>query len=217
MSDNFFMIILGGLLATLYMVGISGALSVLFGAPLGILIAITKPQGLIEHVWLYRHLSIISNIIRSIPFIILVVAIIPLTRLLVGTSIGNNAAIVPLTLGAIPFVARIAENALYEIPDGLIEAGKSMGATPFQIIYRILLPEALPSLMNGITLMLITLVGYSAMAGTVGAGGLGYLAISYGYQRFDMPIMIATVAVLVVLVQLMQWSGDYFARRWKHD
>ncbi len=217
MSNNLFFILLNATLQTLYMVGFSALLSAFFGIPLGILLSTSKQGGLIEHSLLYRTLSGIVNIIRSIPFIILVVAIIPLTRLLVGTSIGNNAAIVPLTLGAIPFIARITENALSEISSGLIEAGKTMGANPMQIIVRILLPEALPALINGITLTLITLVGYSAMAGAVGAGGLGYLAISYGYEQFNAQIMLLTVVILVGLVQLFQWGGDHLSAKFKHN
>lgn len=217
MSSNLLLNIFNAFLQTLYMVGLSGAISVLLGIPLGVLLSVTRPAGLLEHKTCYRSVSAVVNIVRSIPFIILVVAIIPLTRLIVGTSIGNNAAIVPLALGAIPFVGRIVENALYEISLGLIEAGQAIGASPLQIICRILLPEALPNIINGITLTLITLVGYSAMAGVVGAGGLGYLAISYGYERFDVRVMLITVAILVVLVQVLQSGGDWLAKRFKHD
>lgn len=215
MSSSLMNAILYALLETLYMVGVSGAIAALLGIPLGVLLSVLKPGGLLEHKKLHRCLNAIANIIRSIPFIILVVAIIPLTRLIVGTSIGDNAAIVPLALGAIPFVARIVENALQEIHPGLIEAGQAMGASPLQIIIKILLPEALANMINGMTLTLITLVGYSAMAGVVGAGGLGYLAISYGYQRFDVRVMIITVVLLVVLVQLLQTTGDRLAKRFK--
>lgn len=215
MSSSLMNAILYALLETLYMVGVSGAIAALLGIPLGVLLSVLKPAGLLEHKKLHRCLNALSNIIRSIPFIILVVAIIPLTRLIVGTSIGDNAAIVPLALGAIPFVARIVENALQEIHPGLIEAGQAMGASPLQIIIKILLPEALANMINGMTLTLITLVGYSAMAGVVGAGGLGYLAISYGYQRFDLRVMIITVVLLVVLVQILQTTGDRLAKRFK--
>jgi D-methionine transport system permease protein len=215
MSSSLMNAILYALLETLYMVGVSGAIAALLGIPLGVLLSVLKPGGLLEHKKLHRCLNMMANIIRSIPFIILVVAIIPLTRLIVGTSIGDNAAIVPLALGAIPFVARIVENALQEIHPGLIEAGQAMGASPLQIIIKILLPEALANMINGMTLTLITLVGYSAMAGVVGAGGLGYLAISYGYQRFDLRVMIITVVLLVVLVQVLQTSGDRLAKRFK--
>jgi len=197
---------------TLYMVGVSGFLSVAIGLPLGVLLLTTRKHGLLESNLSHKILSIIINILRSIPFIILLVAIIPVTRLLVGTSIGTTAAIVPLTFSAIPFIARVVENALSEIPYGLIEAGLSMGATPAKIIMKILLPESLPAIFNGITLMLITLVGYAAMAGAVGGGGLGDFAIRYGYQRFETSTMIVTVVVLVLLVQVIQYSGDKLAR-----
>ena len=198
---------------TCYMVALSGFLAVLFGFMLGVALYMTKPNGLSSHPILYKLLSTMANIIRSIPFIILLVAVIPLTRLITGTSIGTTAAIVPLTIGAIPFVARVVESSLSEIGYGLIEAGLTMGATPMQIIFRILFPEAFPSLIKGITLMLIALVGYSAMAGAVGGGGLGDLAIRYGYQRFDVAVMIYTIIILVILVQLLQFSGDILAKK----
>lgn len=197
---------------TLYMVGVSGFLSVAIGLPLGVLLLTMRKHGLLENQFLHKLLSIFINIIRSIPFIILLVAIIPVTRLLVGTSIGTTAAIVPLTFSAIPFIARVVENALSEIPSGLIEAGLSMGATPTQIIMRILLPESLSAIINGITLMLITLVGYAAMAGAIGGGGLGDFAIRYGYQRFETSVMVMTVVVLVIVVQVIQYGGDKFSR-----
>lgn len=198
---------------TCYMVALAGFLAVLFGFMLGVALYVTKPNGLSSHPILYKFLSTIANVVRSIPFIILLVAVIPFTRVITGTSIGTTAAIVPLTIGAIPFVARVVESSLSEIGYGLIEAGLAMGATPMQIIFRILLPEALPSLIKGITLMLIALVGYSAMAGAIGGGGLGDLAIRYGYQRFDVAVMIYTIVVLVILVQLLQYSGDILAKK----
>ena len=198
---------------TCYMVALSGLLAVMFGFLLGVALFATKPNGLLTHPFCYKLLSSVANIIRSIPFIILLVAVIPLTRYITGTSIGTSAAIVPLTIGAIPFVARVVESALSEIGYGLIEAGLTLGATPIQIIVRILIPEALPALIKGITLMLIALVGYSAMAGAIGGGGLGDLAIRYGYQRFDVAVMIYTIIILVVLVQLLQFSGDILARK----
>lgn len=203
-------------LETLAMVGIAGALSVLLGLPLGILLLITRKNGLLEHIAFHTMISSIVNAIRSIPFIILLIAIVPLTRLIVGTSIGTSAAIVPLTIGAIPFVARIADNVLAEVPKGLIEAGIVMGATPLQIIYKILLPEALPGLINGVTVTLVTLVSYSAMAGAVGGGGLGDLAIRYGYQRFEVGVMITTVILLIALVQLIQSMGDSLSKHFSH-
>lgn len=191
---------------TLYMVFASTFIAVLLGLPLGTWVFITatlKPQRTIN-----RILNSIINITRSIPFIILLVALIPLTRYLVGTSIGVHAAIVPLALGAVPFFARLIDNAYQRLPHGLLDAGHSMGATIYQMIRHILLPEAKPMLFQAMTLTAITLVNYSAMAGTVGGGGLGDLAIRYGYQRFDVTVMIITVALLVIIVQLIQFIGD---------
>lgn len=200
---------------TLYMIAVSGVLSVLLGIPLGVLLYTTRARQILANPWLSRMMGGLTNIIRSIPFIILLVAIVPLTRLIVGTSIGTNAAIVPLTLGAIPFVGRMVENALMEVAPGLIEAGQAMGASAWQIIVKILLPEALPGIINGITVTLVTLVNYSAMAGAVGGGGLGDLAIRYGYQRFDVGVMVFTIAILIILVQWIQMTGDACARHYK--
>ena len=207
MSADAWVLLARSLWETCYMVAISGGLSFLFGIPLES--CYTSPGGRIkENKLINRLLGSVVNAGRSIPFIILMVAIIPLTRLLTGTSIGTTAAIVPLTVAAVPFVARIAEGALNEVPAGLVEAAQSMGATPFQIISKVLLPEARSGLVNGMTITLVTLVSYSAMAGAIGGGGLGDLGIRYGYQRFDGVIMIATVAILIVLVQLIQMLGD---------
>lgn len=195
---------------TVYMVLVSAFFAILLGLPLGTLLftsASVKP-----HPFIHRAIAGLINISRSIPFIILLVAIIPLTRLLVGTSIGINAAIVPLTLGAAPFFARLVDNVYKSLPSGLIEAGFAMGANTWQMVRHILLPEARPALIHAVTVTLITLVNYSAMAGTVGGGGLGDLAIRYGYQRFNPAIMLATVAILVVIVQLSQMAGDRLAR-----
>ena len=198
---------------TLYMVLASGAIAVLGGIPLGaILYATREGRPWARPTW-HNVLSIIVNITRSVPFIILMIALIPVTRFLVGTSIGVNAAIVPLAIGALPFYARLAESALNEVPFGLVEAGLAMGATPVQVLSRILFPEALPGLINGITITFIALIGYSAMAGTIGGGGLGALAINYGYNRFDIEIMFATVAVLIILVQALQMLGDWVVHR----
>lgn len=199
---------------TFYMVVVSSLFTVLLGLPLGTLMYASnriKPMPK-----LHKALSAFINMSRSVPFIILLVAIIPFTRLIVGTSIGINAAIVPLTLGAIPFFARLVDNVYQSLPTGLIETGYAMGASSKQIIFHILFPEARPALIHAITVTAITLVNYSAMAGTVGAGGLGTLAINYGYQRFDASIMIATVVVLIIMVQLTQMLGDYLARRCLH-
>lgn len=199
------------LLDTLYMIGIAGFLAVLFGVPLGIVLTITARGGLKQNLFLNRVLGFIVNAARSTPFIILMVAIIPLTRAIAGTSIGTTAAIVPLTLAALPFMGRVVEVALREVDSGVIEASKAMGASPFQIVFRVMLPEALPSLIAGVTLMLINLVGHSAMAGALGAGGLGHVAIHFGHQRFQGDVMLATVAILIVLVQIVQNSGDFIA------
>ncbi|PHQ78282.1 MAG: methionine ABC transporter permease [Coxiella sp. (in: Bacteria)] len=195
---------------TLEMVFVSTFFAIAAGVPLGELLVITRDPYFSQQVVVHRSLSIFVNIVRSVPFIILLVVIMPLTRLLVGTSIGTAAAMVPLAISAIPFFARIVESAIKEVPDGLKEAAVSMGASPFQIIARVLLPEALGSLVRGTTLTVITLIGYSAMAGVQGGGGLGDLAIRYGYQRFDVGVLIGTVIVLIVMVQLVQWCGDRF-------
>ena len=208
MSADSWALLARSLWETIYMSGLSGLMSFVFGIPLGVLLYITRPGRFMASPALNMVLGAIVNATRSVPFIILMVAIIPFTRMLVGTSIGTTAAIVPLTLAAIPFVARIAEGAINEVPGGLIEAAQAMGATPLQIINRVLLPEARAGLINGMTITLVMLVGYSAMAGAIGGGGLGDLGIRYGYQRFDGVIMLATVVVLIVLVQLIQSAGD---------
>ncbi|HAU9850519.1 TPA: ABC transporter permease [Legionella pneumophila] len=199
---------------TLYMVFFSTLFAVLLGLPLGILLY--SSSRIKPNIKLNKILSALINIFRSIPFIILLVAIIPFTRLIVGTSIGINAAIVPLTVGATPFFARLVDNVLQSLPPGLIETGYSMGANTRQIILHIILREAQSGLIHSITVTAITLINYSAMAGAVGAGGLGTLAINYGYQRFNAGIMIATVIVLIILVQLIQMVGDYLAKRCTH-
>lgn len=213
MSNPALNLLFNGTLETLYMTVVAGIIALLGGIPLGVLLLTTQKNGILEQVVGYRLLAITINTIRSIPFIILLIAVIPFTRLLVGTSIGTIAAMVPLSIAAIPFMARIVESALREVPDGLIEAGLAMGASPIQIIRNILLPEAMPTMIKGTTIMLISLVGYSAMAGAVGGGGLGSVAINYGYQRFDVTIMITTIVILVILVQCIQFLGDYFANR----
>lgn len=199
---------------TLYMVFASTLFAVILGLPLGTWLyssARIKPN-----LSLYRLLSGLINVTRSIPFIILLVAIIPFTRLVVGTSIGTNAAMVPLTLGATPLFARLVDNVYQGLSVGLIETGQAMGASSWQMIRHIILPEALPGLIQAVTVTAITLVNYSAMAGTVGGGGLGDLAIRYGYQRFDAMVMLTTVFILVIIVQLIQQAGDHLARRFTH-
>lgn len=204
------------LLETLYMVAISTLFAVLFGLPLGILLVITSPGNIKPKEWLNKLLGTIVNIGRSIPFIILMVAIIPFTRLLVGTSIGTSAAIVPLSIAAIPFVARVTEQSLREVDNGVVEAAQAMGANTWQIIFKVLLPESLSSLIRGFTITAVNLIGYSAMAGAIGGGGLGDLAIRYGYQRFRGDVMLATVIVLVILVQAVQSLGNFIALRFDH-
>ena len=213
MSSAMFDLILQATLDTLYMVAVSGVIATLLGLPLGVMLFFTRPRQILAMPVLNQVLGIITNIGRSIPFIILMVAIIPFTRMLVGTSIGINAASVPLTIAAIPFVARLIEGALNEISPGLIESAQSMGATPWQIITKVLIPEARGGIITGLTITLVTLVSYSAMAGAVGGGGLGDLGIRYGYNRFNPTIMLITVVILVVLVQGFQSLGDYLVRK----
>lgn len=201
---------------TLTMVLVSGAIGLALGIPLGVVLFISKPGQIKERALLNKALGTVVNIGRSIPFIILIVSIIPLTRLLVGTSIGTMAAVVPLAIGATPFIARLVEGALMEIPSGLVEAARAMGASPLQIIVKVMLPEALPGIINGITITLVTLVGYSAMAGAVGGGGLGDVGIRYGYQRFDGTVMLVVVAILVLLVQVIQSVGERLVRATDH-
>ncbi|AIA75940.1 MULTISPECIES: methionine ABC transporter permease [Halomonadaceae] len=213
MSSAMFDLILQATLDTLYMVAISGVIATLLGLPLGVMLYVTRPRQILAMPALNQVLGIVTNIGRSIPFIILMVAIIPFTRMLVGTSIGINAASVPLTIAAIPFVARLIEGALNEISPGLIESAQSMGATPWQIITKVLIPEARGGIITGLTITLVTLVSYSAMAGAVGGGGLGDLGIRYGYNRFNPTIMLITVVILVVMVQGFQSLGDYLVRK----
>lgn len=216
MSDQMIQLFITATGETLYMAFLAGLISALVGIPLGVLLYITAPNKFLAHKSLNLALGTIVNVGRSIPFIILVVAIIPFTKLLVGTFIGNTAMIVPLSVSAIPFVARMVEGALSEVPTGLIEAAQSMGATSTQIITKVLLPEAIPGIIHALTVTLIALIGYSAMAGAVGAGGLGKVGIAYGYQRFNPEVMIYTVIILVVLVQAIQMAGDFLARKMNH-
>ena len=198
---------------TMYMVAVSSFLSAFFGIPLGVLLLVTDKGHILENAAINKPLGAVVNMLRSIPFIILKVAIIPLTRIIAGSSIGTTAACVPLTLAAIPFAGRLVETALKEVPFGLVEAAQSMGASPFQIIYKVLVPEALPTIIDSMTNVIVNLISYSAMAGAIGGGGLGDLAIRYGYQRFRLDVMLATIAILVIVVQLIQSLGNYLARR----
>ena len=198
---------------TIYMVALSMAISTAIGVPLGVLLHITSKGEILDAPMVNRTVGAVVNAVRSIPFIILMVAIIPLTRLIVGSAIGTTAAMVPLVIASVPFIGRQVETSLREVPHGLIEAALSMGATPMQIISRVLLPESMPSIVSQLTTVIIALVGESAMAGAIGGGGLGDLAIRYGYQRFRPDIMIATVVILIVLVQLVQFAGNSLAAR----
>lgn len=198
---------------TVYMVAVSMIVASAIGIPLGVLLLATGKNQVLELGIANKTLSFIVNCVRSIPFIILMVAIIPFTRLIVGSSIGTTAAIVPLIIASIPLIARLVETSLREVPYGLIEAALSMGATPYQIIRRVLLPEAMPSIVAQLTTVIIVLIGESAMAGAVGGGGLGDLAIRYGYQRFNPEVMLATVIVLIVLVQVIQFLGNMLAKK----
>lgn len=195
---------------TIYMVLISTLIATVLGIPLGVLLMVTDKGQILQNDILNKILSTIVNIFRSIPFVILLIVLMPFTRLIVGTSIGTTAAIVPLSVAAIPFMGRLTETALREVDRGVIEAAQAMGASPFQIVVKVLIPEALPSIVSGITITAINLIGYSAMAGVIGGGGLGDLAVRYGYQRFMIDIMLWTVAILIAMVQLTQLIGDFF-------
>jgi D-methionine transport system permease protein len=216
MSQTILSLLLKASLETIYMVAVASIIAALVGLPLGVLLYITRKGNILAKRGIHQSLAALVNMTRSIPFIILMIAVIPFTRFIVGSSIGTNAAIVPLSLAAMPFIARVVENALLEINNGLIEAALSMGATPWQIIKKVLLPEAFPSIINGLTLTIVSLVGYSAMAGAVGGGGLGDLAIRYGYQRFDVGVMLATIVIMIILVQAIQSCGDILVRRFMH-
>ena len=198
---------------TIYMVFVSMAIATAIGVPLGVLLHTTETGQILAAPAFNRAISTVVNTVRSIPFIILLVAIIPFTRLIVGSAIGTTAAMVPLVIAAVPFIGRQVETSLKEVPSGLIEAAESMGASPAQIVWRVLLPEAMPSIVAQLTTTLIALVGESAMAGAVGGGGLGDLAIRYGYQRFRPEVMVATVIILVILVQAVQFVGNRIATR----
>ncbi|RCW22042.1 D-methionine transport system permease protein [Ciceribacter lividus] len=201
------------LLQTLQMVAAAGFIGTLVGLPMGIFLATSGRGELFEAPLTNRIVGLVVNALRSTPFIILVVAIIPLTRFITGTSIGTIAAIVPLTISTIPFIARLIEAAIREVDKGLIEAARAMGATPFQIVVKVLLAEAKPGITLALTLTVVSLIGYSAMVGAVGGGGLGDLGIRYGYQRFMPEVMLAVVVVLILLVQAVQSAGDALARR----
>lgn len=208
MSEQVIKLLITGTLDTLQMTVISTIMAMIIGIPLGVVLVVTSKGHILENAALNKILGAIVNAIRSIPFIILMVAIIPFTRMVVGTSIGTTAACVPLTLAAIPFLARLVETSIKDIQFGVIEAAQSMGASPFQIIRKVLLPEALPTIIDNVTVLIVNLIGYSAMAGAIGGGGLGDIAIRYGYQRFQGDIMLATIIILIIMVQVIQMIGD---------
>jgi len=201
-----------GFIDTLYMTLVSSALAYLLGLPLGVILAVTDKNGLKPRTWLNSILGVIINLLRSVPFLILCVAVIPVTRFITGTSLGPTATIVPLVIGAAPFIARMVESSLKEVDKGVIEAAQSMGASPFEVIWKVLLPEARPSLILGAAISVTTILGYSAMTGFIGGGGLGDIAIRYGYYRYQTDIMLVTVAFLVIIVQVLQEIGLRLAR-----
>lgn len=211
--DNYGMLLAQGTWDTLLMTIVSTFFAYVIGIPLGVLCVLTSPKGLMPHRVFNMVLGWIINIGRSIPFIILLVALIPFTRFIVGTSLGVPGAIVPLVISAAPFIARMVEQSIEEVDGGLVEAAKSFGANTWQIVYKVFLREALPSLVRGFAIVFITILGYSAMAGCVGAGGLGDIAIRYGYQRYQDDVMIATVIILIVIVQIVQSACNYAARK----
>lgn len=208
MSEQVIKLLITGTLDTLQMTVISTIMAMIIGIPLGVVLVVTSKGHILENAALNKILGAIVNATRSIPFIILMVAIIPFTRMVVGTSIGTTAACAPLTLAAIPFLARLVETSIKDIQFGVIEAAQSMGASPFQIIRKVLLPEALPTIIDNVTVLIVNLIGYSAMAGAIGGGGLGDIAIRYGYQRFQGDIMLATIIILIIMVQVIQMIGD---------
>jgi D-methionine transport system permease protein len=216
MSSEMIDLFLTSFYETLLMVGVSGVLGALFGVPLGILLHLTDRDGILPNIAFNRIAGVLVNAVRSTPFIILLVAVIPLTRMFVGSSIGTAAAIVPLTIAAAPFVARLVETALREVDRGLVEAAQAMGATTTQIVFKVLLREAFAGIVAGLTITFVSLVGYSAMAGAIGGGGLGDLGIRYGYQRFLPEVMLVVVLILIVFVQLVQSLGDTLVRRLSH-
>lgn len=215
MNNGLVNIIFEALLDTMYMVIVSTMISIILGFAIAILLILTNDDGFNPNKIVYNTLDFIINIIRSYPFIILIIVLLPVTRFITGSTIEVNAAIVPLTIGATPFVARIIENALKEVDRGVIEAAKSFGATPMQIIFKVMIIEALPALISGFTLTIITIIGYSAMAGAVGAGGLGAVAIMYGYNMFNEKVLAITVVILIILVQAIQGLGNLVYRKIK--
>lgn len=213
MTADIVNLLLKGTGETLYMVFFSTLISYALGIPIGVILYVTAGGGILENRTVNFITGLIVNIIRSIPFLILLVAILPFTRFIAGTTIGSTATIVPLVVAAAPFVARMTESSLKEVDTGVIEAAKAMGSSPWQIIYKVLLPESKPSMAVGVTIAFATILGYSAMAGFVGGGGLGAIAVNYGYYRYQTDVMLTTIIVLVVLVQIFQELGMYAANR----
>lgn len=213
MSGDLFEILLEGLGQTAYMVVLSTIISLLIGLPLGITLVVTEKGHVLEALAVNKVLGTAINAVRSFPSIILIIVLLPLSRLVVGTTLGSTAAVVPLSIGSAPFVARIIESGLKEVERGKIEAAQAMGAKPLKVITAVLIPEALPSIIRGVTISIITIIGFTAIAGAIGAGGLGSIAIRYGYLRFRNDILLATVLLLIALVQGIQLGGDYLAKR----
>ena len=214
--DDLWPLLLEGSLDTLYMVSLAALFTVLIGLPLGVLLFLTRRDGVLPAPLFNQVIGSLVNVGRSLPCIVLLIALIPFTRIIIGTTLGSTAAVVPITIGAFPFFARVVENALDEVDKGRIEAILSMGGNVWHIISKVLLPEALPALLAGITLTIVMLIGFSSMAGVIGGGGLGDLAIRYGYQRFNDQVMVGTVVILVAMVQLVQSIGDRLVRRLAH-
>ena len=217
MTAEIWKMIGSGVLETLQMTVISTILSYVIGLPLGILLVVTSKGHILQNRIVNGIVGTLMNILRSVPFLILLVVLIPFTRFVTGSSIGTTAAIVPLTVGAIPIVARMVEASLKEVPFGIIEAAQSMGASPLSIIFRFLIPEAMPSLLSGATINLATVLGYSAMAGCIGGGGLGAIALNYGYYRYQEDVLLITVAILILIVQVFQEAGNLLANKKRHS
>lgn len=213
MTDALWEILKQGVIETLQMTIISAVLAYLIGLPYGVFLKVTEKGGILQNRPVHAIMAIAANICRSVPFMILLVYLIPFTRMVVGTSLGTEAAIVPLTVGTIPIVARMVQTSLDEIPAGTIEAAKAMGASPYQIIVHFMLPEATPSLVSGVAINMTTILGYSAMAGCIGGGGLGAIALNYGYYRYMKDVLRVTVVILIIIVQILQEGGNLISRK----
>lgn len=212
MSGDLVNLLLTGTKETIYMVFLSSIIAFLLGVPIGVVLVVTDKGGIFPLFKVNKIVGLIINVIRSMPEMILIIILLPLSKLIVGTTLGANAAIVSISIGSAPFIARIIENSLKEVEFGKIEASEAMGAKPFEIIKKVLLPEALPSIIRGITMAIIGIIGFTAIAGAIGAGGLGSLAIRFGYQRFRTDVLIGTVVILIIIVQLIQVIGEFIAK-----